>query len=94
MTRMLLIGLFLLAATAAFTVLAIIGNLAGGPHYTVSVLHHVIATMSALAIFAAGLALALIFTLGLATAMIGMLHRRHRHRTPRHAAHVGPGPMR
>jgi hypothetical protein len=79
------IGLLLLAATGAFTGLAIGDNLSGGPEYTVSVLGHDIATMNTLAIFCSGLALALIFCLGLAMAMRDAAHRRHRspraHRT-------------
>lgn len=74
---MLLIGLLLLGATGAFTALAIAGNLSGGPQYTVSVLHHHIATMNTLAIFSSGLALALIFCLALAM-VSGGTHRRHR----------------
>jgi hypothetical protein len=62
---LLVLGLLLLAATAAFTGLAISDNLGGGPHYTVSVLGNDVATMSTLAIFCAGLALALIFSLSL-----------------------------
>jgi len=81
---MLFIGLLLLAATAAFTGLAIAGNLSGGPHYTVSVLDQHIATMNALAIFCAGLALALLFTLGLATVLNAATHRP-RSAPPRHA---------
>ncbi|WP_055491182.1 hypothetical protein [Streptomyces sp. TP-A0356] len=85
---MLFIGLLLLAATGAFTALAIIGNLSGGPQYTVSVLDHPIATMNVLAIFSSGLALALLFTLGLATAVGSATHR---HTGPgRHRAHRGP----
>jgi len=75
---MLFIGLLLLAATGAFTGLAIAGNLAGGPEYTVSVLDHEIATMNVLAVFCAGLALALIFCLGVALALRGAAHRRRR----------------
>lgn len=85
---MLLIGLLLLAATVAFTVLAIAGNLSGGPHYTVSVLDHPIATMNTLAVFASGLALALLFALGLATAVGALVH--HRHRARGRVAHAGP----
>ncbi|BCL27716.1 hypothetical protein ACFFS2_32635 [Streptomyces aurantiacus] len=75
---MLILGLLLLAATAAFTGLAISDNLTGGPHYTVSVLGNDIATMNTLEIFCAGLALALIFSLGLWMAVGGALHRRTR----------------
>nr|WP_030664706.1 hypothetical protein [Streptomyces cellulosae] len=76
------IGLLLLAATAAFTGLAIADNLSGGPEYSVSVLGHHIATMNSLAIFCSGLALALIFCLGVAAAVGGTTHRsRHGWRT-------------
>lgn len=75
---LLFLGLLLLAATAAFTGLAISENLGGGPHYTVSVLGNDIATMSTLAIFCAGLALALIFSLSLWMATGGALRRRTR----------------
>ncbi|MFD4413176.1 hypothetical protein [Streptomyces sp. NPDC058476] len=72
------LGLLLLAATAAFTGLAISDNLGGGPHHTVSVLGNDIATMSTLAIFCAGLALALIFSLSLWMATSGAIRRRNR----------------
>ncbi|MGW4669300.1 hypothetical protein [Streptomyces sp. NPDC004324] len=75
---MLVLGLLLIAGTAAFTGLAISDNLGGGPDYTVSVLGHDIATMSALMIFCAGLALALLFSLGLWMTAGSALHRRHR----------------
>ncbi|WP_228120211.1 hypothetical protein [Streptomyces fagopyri] len=75
---MLFLGLLLVAATAAFTGLAISDNLGGGPDYTVSVLGSDIATMSALMIFCAGLALALLFSLGLWMAAGGAVHRRNR----------------
>ncbi|MFF9815498.1 hypothetical protein [Streptomyces sp. NPDC014006] len=73
---MLLLGLLLLAATVAFTVLAIAGNLGGGPRYAVSVLDHHIATLNGLALFCSGLALALIFCLALAMMRSGAHHRR------------------
>jgi hypothetical protein len=60
-----LLGLILLAGSAAFTGLAIAYNLGGGPHYTVHMLGATIATLNSLAIFCAGLALALIFSFGL-----------------------------
>ncbi|MFF8595550.1 hypothetical protein ACF061_29730 [Streptomyces sp. NPDC015220] len=90
---MLLIGLLLLAATVAFVVLAIIGNLTGGPDYSVSMLGNHIATMSPLALFSAGLALALIFCLGL-TLMAGAAnHRRHSHRAAHSYGRPGTGPV-
>ncbi|WP_223205828.1 hypothetical protein [Streptomyces xanthii] len=77
------LGLLLLAATGAFTALAIAGNLGGGPEYTVSVLDHDIATMNTLAIFCSGLALALVFCLGLAMALRGTSHHHARTARPR-----------
>ncbi|WP_433447388.1 hypothetical protein ACQPXS_05280 [Streptomyces sp. CA-142005] len=82
MTRMLFLGLLLLAGSGAFTALAIVGNLSGGPAYTVSVLDHHVATMNGLALFGSGLALALVFCLGLAMTTAGGT-RRHRHRRHR-----------
>jgi hypothetical protein len=100
---MLFLGLLLLAATAAFTGLAISDNLGGGPHYTVSVLGNDIATMNTLAIFCAGLALALIFSLGLWMAAGGAMRRSRRVKTrherdalaarlSEHEATTGAGP--
>lgn len=77
------LGMLLLAATAAFTGLAIADNLGGGPHYTVSMLGQTIGTMNALAIFCAGLTLALIVALGLATAVSAATHRPRGPRTRR-----------
>ncbi|MQY36707.1 hypothetical protein SRB17_47090 [Streptomyces sp. RB17] len=90
-------GLLLLAGAAAFTALAIAGNLSGGPDYTVSVLDHDVATMSGLALFSSGLALALIFCAGLAIMVSGMAHAgRHRSSRPRRMRHTTlggtPGP--
>ncbi|MFF7356170.1 MULTISPECIES: hypothetical protein [Streptomyces] len=82
MTRMLFLGLLLLAGTGAFTALAIIGNMSGGPEYTVSVLGHDIAAMNGLALFSSGLALALLFCLGLAMLTTRAAHRHRRHRAP------------
>ncbi|MET8805138.1 hypothetical protein [Streptomyces sp. NPDC004546] len=84
MTAMRFIGLLLLAGAGAFTALAIAGNLSGGPDYTVSVLDHDVATMSGLAVFSSGLALALIFCAGLAIMVGGAAHAgRHRGSRPR-----------
>ena len=66
---MLILGLLLLACTAAFTGFVLADNLNGGPDYNVTVLGHHIATMDPLAIFCAGLALALIFSLGVGSIM-------------------------
>ncbi len=75
---MILLGVLLLAATAAFTGLLIADNLSGGPDYSVTVLGNQIATMNSLAIFLAGLALALIFCLGIAMATAGAARARRR----------------
>ncbi|WP_369405583.1 hypothetical protein [Streptacidiphilus neutrinimicus] len=91
---MLLLGLLLIAATAAFTGLVIADNLSGGPEYHVTVLGNTIATMNSLEIFLSGLALALIFCLGLAmTGTGGVLARRRRLRLreARHARHGRTG---
>ncbi|MFE8949712.1 hypothetical protein ACWDZ8_34835 [Streptomyces sp. NPDC003233] len=83
------IGLLLLAGAGAFTALAIAGNLSGGPEYTVSVLDHDVATMSGLALFSSGLALALIFCIGLAIMVGGATHTgRHRGSGPRRMRHT------
>lgn len=73
---MLILGLLLIAATAAFTALAISDNLSGGPGHTVSVLGHDIATLGPLALFCSGLALALLFCLGIAMMSRGTTHHR------------------
>lgn len=93
---MVFLGLLLLVATGAFTALAIVGNLSGGPDYAVSVLGQHIATLGPLGIFCSGLALALLFCLGLAIVAGGATHHRrrtarlHRTRGPRTTT---PGPM-
>jgi hypothetical protein len=79
-TAMLILGLLLLGGTAAFTGLALADNLNGGPNYNVTVLGHQVATMNSLAIFCAGLALALIFGLGAMLATGGMSLRRRKSR--------------
>jgi uncharacterized RDD family membrane protein YckC len=68
---MLLLGLLLMCATGAFAGLLIADNLSGGPDYQVTVLGNTIATMNSLAIFLAGIALALIFCLALAMTGLG-----------------------
>lgn len=77
---MLILGLLLLACTAAFTGLAISDNLSGGPDYDVTVFGQHIATMNSLAIFCAGLALALIFSLGMMMTLTGGALGRRRSR--------------
>ena len=74
---MLILGLLLLACTAAFVGLAIADNLGGGASHSVTILGHQIAVMNGLAIFCAGLALALVFALGAVLAMGGWKMRRH-----------------
>lgn len=86
---MLFLGLLLLAATGAFTGLLIADNLSGGPEYSVSVFDQGIATMNTLAVFCAGLALALLFCLGLAMAKRGATHH-HRGSRRRGTRRVSP----
>ncbi|MEU6281392.1 hypothetical protein [Streptomyces sp. NPDC047028] len=62
---MLLLGLLLMAATAAFTGLLIAFNLSGGPTYAVSLFGGHPFTISVLGAFLGGLALAILFGLGL-----------------------------
>ncbi|WP_181442173.1 hypothetical protein [Streptomyces tateyamensis] len=76
---MILLGLLLLAATGAFTGLAIADNLHTGQSTTMSILGHDVATMTPLAVFLSGAALALICCLGLALVAAGLVRaRRHR----------------
>ncbi|MFD8702780.1 hypothetical protein ACFV1W_09210 [Kitasatospora sp. NPDC059648] len=63
---MLLLGLLLMAASGAFIGLLIADNLAGGPEYQVTVLGNDLVKLNSLAVFLAGVALALLFCLGLA----------------------------
>jgi hypothetical protein len=97
---MLLLGLMLLGATAAFTGLLIADNLSGGPDYQVTILGNTIATTNSLEIFLSGLALALIFGLGVAMTGAGgrLARRRHtllddaRHHPARQGNAAGPVP--
>ncbi|MEU1628879.1 hypothetical protein ABZ746_26915 [Streptomyces sp. NPDC020096] len=75
---MLLLGMLLVGATAAFTALAIAENFAGGPGYGVTMFGQHVATLSTLDVFLAGLALALAFCLGLVMMRGGARHARHR----------------
>jgi hypothetical protein len=75
---MLILGLLLLAATGSFVGLLISDNLSGGPDYTATVLGNTVTTLNSLAIFCAGLALALIFGLGLAMILLSAARRRRR----------------
>lgn len=88
---MLLLALLLAAATAAFVGLAIAGNIGGGPDYNVSILGNHIATLNSLAIFSAGLALALLFAFFLVMA-VGGGHRRRRWVTRRGTATAADEP--
>ncbi|MCQ4080000.1 hypothetical protein NGB36_05185 [Streptomyces sp. RB6PN25] len=75
---MLLLGLILLAGTAAFTGLLIADNIGGGPHYTASMLGNHIATLNMLGAFLVGIVLTLVFCLGLAMLTGGAAHHRRR----------------
>ena len=77
---MLLLGLLLVGATAAFTGLVIADNTSGGPDYAVTVIGQHIATMNTLEVFLAGVALSLLFCLGVAM-MSGGGRRVRRHRS-------------
>jgi hypothetical protein len=59
------IRLIIAAVAAAFAGLLIADNQGGGPQYHVTVLHHVLCTVSTLDAFVSGLALALVFGLAL-----------------------------
>ncbi|WP_377269178.1 hypothetical protein [Peterkaempfera sp. SMS 1(5)a] len=88
---MLLLGLLLAGATAAFVGLLIAYNLSGGPEYTVTMFGHDLVTMNHLSAFLAGIALTLVFGLGLALMAAGAAHHRRRSvrlRTARREADV------
>ncbi|MFI8084414.1 hypothetical protein ACIF6L_26890 [Kitasatospora sp. NPDC086009] len=97
---MLLLGLLLMAAAGAFTGLLIADNLNGGPDYQVSVLGSDLVTLNSLAIFLAGVALALLFCLGLALIVLARRTRpvrlgAHRRGRPEgYPAPVEPVPSR
>ncbi|MGW4895959.1 hypothetical protein ACWEQL_27440 [Kitasatospora sp. NPDC004240] len=88
---MLILGLLLLAGAGAFTGLLIADNLAGGPEYRATVLGQELATMDALGIFLAGLALALVFCLG--CAMVALSRVRTRRRRALTATEGGTAPL-
>lgn len=75
---MLLLGLLLLMATGAFTLLLISENNDGTPDYTVTLFDQDVATMNSVAIFLAGIALALVFSLAVWMTTVGGVHARHR----------------
>ncbi|WP_331766102.1 hypothetical protein [Embleya sp. NBC_00896] len=74
---MIIIGLLLGAASAAFAALLIAYNTTGGPEYTVSMFDRDMATLDTLSAFLAGLALALLFCAALAMVAAGARRRRH-----------------
>ncbi|MDH6125419.1 hypothetical protein [Kitasatospora sp. GP82] len=88
---MMLLGLLLLGASGAFAALLIAYNLAGGPDYTVTLFGNDLATMNSLAVFCAGLALALIFCFGAALVMGGGILMRRRSRALRDARSTRSG---
>ncbi|MDX3071402.1 hypothetical protein ACIP98_07620 [Streptomyces sp. NPDC088354] len=75
---MLLLGLLLMGATAAFTGLLISDNLSGGPDYTVTMFGTDIATLNTLGVFLAGIALGLVFCVAAGMAMAGAGRSRSR----------------
>lgn len=79
MMIVIVLGLLIAAASAAFVALLIAYNTSGGPEYTVSMFDNNMVTLNTLAVFASGLALALLFSLGLALAWAAArMHRRSR----------------
>ncbi|MEV4969784.1 hypothetical protein [Streptomyces scopuliridis] len=79
---MLIIGILLMAAAAAFTALLIAFNLSGGPDYVVTLFGSHPFTINALGAFLSGIALTLIFGLGLWLALgaAALMARRSRKR--------------
>ncbi|MFJ6217408.1 hypothetical protein ACIQGZ_29350 [Streptomyces sp. NPDC092296] len=75
---MLLLGLLLAGATAAFVGLLIAYNLSGGPNYTVTMFGNNLVSLNHLSAFLAGIALTLVFGLGLAMMAAGAAHHRRR----------------
>ncbi|MGW9513415.1 hypothetical protein ACWGVU_42315, partial [Embleya sp. NPDC055610] len=61
MSVVIIIGLFIAAASVAFAALLVAYNTSGGPEYTVSMFDTDMVTLDTLAAFLAGLALALLF---------------------------------
>jgi hypothetical protein len=83
---MLLFGLVLVVLSGGFAGLLVAYNTSGGPGYTVTLFAADIATMNALQIFVAGLAIALGFSLGLW--MMGTAIRLRRVRRQAEAAAI------
>lgn len=75
---MLLLGLLLLMATGAFTLLLISENRTGTPDYTVTLFDQDIGTMNSVQVFLAGIALALVFAFSVWMTTVGGVHARHR----------------
>ncbi|MFG3660092.1 hypothetical protein [Streptomyces sp. NPDC047706] len=76
MRAVILLGLLLAAAAAAFGTIAVVENFTGGPQYAVEMFGNQIATLSMPGLFLSGVALALIFCLGLAMMASGLKQRR------------------
>ncbi|WP_174861282.1 hypothetical protein [Embleya hyalina] len=83
---MIIIGLFIAAASVAFAALLVAYNTSGGPEYTVSMFDTDMVTLDTTAAFLAGLALALLFCAALAMVATGMRMRTRRRNS---AARVG-----
>ncbi|MFE5528754.1 hypothetical protein [Embleya sp. NPDC056538] len=86
MSVVIVIGLFVAAASVAFAALLVAYNTSGGPEYTVSMFDTDMVTLDTLAAFLAGLALALLFCAALAMVATGMRTRARRRNS---AARVG-----
>jgi hypothetical protein len=84
---LLLLGLLLMAATAAFVGLTIAYNTGAGPDYQVNLLGEHPFTMTTLGAFASGLALATLFGLGLWLMLGGGALARRRSKKRRAARH-------
>ncbi|MFC1430653.1 hypothetical protein ACEZDB_08255 [Streptacidiphilus sp. N1-3] len=75
---MLLLGLLIVAAAVAFGIVVIADNLGGGPHYSVGLFDHHLATVNTQGAFLAGIALTLLFCLGLLMLTAGARRERRR----------------
>jgi hypothetical protein len=82
---MLLLGLLIVAAAVAFAIVVTADNLGGGPHYSVNLFDHHLATVNTLGAFLAGIALTLVFCLGLLIMTAGA-RREHRRNSELRAA--------
>jgi hypothetical protein len=95
---MLLLGLLIVAAAVAFAIVVSADNLGGGPHYSVKLFDHHLATVNTLGAFLAGIALTLVFCLGLLMMTAGARRERRRNselraarRERKAAAKANPG---